>query len=66
MSAGKHTIVLDFYPAGLSTGLMLTGFGLIGLAAMIVVSDLLKRADEKRKVETERAEEASENEDDIE
>lgn len=66
VSAGKHTIVLDFYPAGLSTGLMLTGFGLIGLAAMIVVSDLLKRADEKRKAETERAEEASENEDDTE
>ena len=40
---------------------MLTGFGLIGLAAMIVVSDLLKRADEKRKAEAERAEEAPEN-----
>ncbi len=48
VSAGKHTIVLNFYPAGLSTGMILTGIGLICLAAMIVGADFISRLDEKR------------------
>ncbi len=53
VTAGRHTIVLDFYPAGLSTGLILTGIGLICLAAMIVGNDFLSRLDEKRRKEAE-------------
>lgn len=53
VSAGKHTIVLNFYPAGLNTGLILTGLGLVGLAAMIVLNDFLSRQDEKRRREAE-------------
>lgn len=61
VSAGEHTIVLNFYPAGLSTGLILTGIGLILLAAMLVVDDFIRRLDEKRRREAEETDEASES-----
>lgn len=47
VSEGKHTIVLDFKPAGLSTGLLLTAAGMIGLAVMIVLCDYLGRKGRK-------------------
>lgn len=47
VSEGKHTIVLDFKPAGLSTGLLLTAAGMIGLAVMIVLCDYLSRKERK-------------------
>ncbi len=47
VSEGKHTIVLDFKPAGLSTGLLLTAAGMIGLAVMIVLCDYLSRKGRK-------------------
>ena len=59
VSAGKHTIVLNFYLAGLNTGLILTGIGLICLAAMIVGTDFIRRLDEKRR---KAAEESKRNE----
>ena len=50
---GEHTIVLNFYPAGLSTGLILTGVGLAGLAVMLLVTDWLRRTDEQRRKKSE-------------
>lgn len=47
VSEGKHTIVLDFKPAGLSTGLLLTAAGMVGLAVMIVLCDYLSRKGRK-------------------
>lgn len=47
VTAGKNRIVLDFFPAGLKAGLILTGAGVLGLAAMIAVCRLLRRQDEK-------------------
>ena len=41
--AGKHTVVLDFKPAGMSTGLLLTAAGMFVLAVMILVSGFLRR-----------------------
>lgn len=57
VSEGKHTIVLSFYPAGLSSGLILTSAGMFLLAAMIVVSDILKRRKEKAVQEESTADE---------
>ena len=51
VSAGKHKIVLDFQPAGLSSGLMLTASGMFCLAVMLLVSDWLSRRD-KRQIQT--------------
>lgn len=51
VSAGKHKIVLDFQPAGLSSGLMLTASGMFCLAVMLLVSDWLSRRD-KRHIQT--------------
>ena len=53
VKAGKHTIVLDFKPAGLSTGLMLTAAGMMGLAIMILVCDWIRRRDEARAAESQ-------------
>ena len=52
---GEHTIVLDFYPAGLSTGLILTGVGMAGLAVMLLVTDWIRRTDEQRRKKAEEA-----------
>ena len=58
VTAGKHRIVLDFLPAGLKAGLILTGAGVLGLAAMIAVCRLLRRQDEKmRTLAEQRAQE---------
>lgn len=46
--AGEHTIVLDFYPAGLKTGLVLTVIGIFGLAGMLLITRWLRLSDEKR------------------
>ncbi len=53
VSAGEHTIVLDFKPAGLSMGLILTSAGMIGLAVMLLVCDWLRRRNERRCVKRE-------------
>ncbi|MGN0649574.1 MAG: YfhO family protein [Oscillospiraceae bacterium] len=45
---GTHTLVLDFFPAGLMPGLVMTAAGAALLIVMISVSHLLKAADEKR------------------
>ena len=47
VSEGKHTIVLNFYPAGLSSGLILTGIGMMILAGMVIVCSMLRRRDEE-------------------
>ena len=47
VSEGKHTIVLNFYPAGLSNGLILTGIGMMILAGMIIVCAMLRRREEE-------------------
>ena len=52
---GEHTIVLDFYPAGLSTGLILTGVGMAGLAVMLLVTDWIRRTDDQRRKKAEEA-----------
>ena len=57
VSAGKHTIVLDFFPAGLKTGLILTVIGIFCLAAMIAGNLFLKRLDENQKKQRQSAEE---------
>lgn len=49
VSKGKHTIVLDFFPAGLKAGLILTGSGLVLLAAMLVGNNYISIRDRKRK-----------------
>lgn len=58
VTAGKHTIVLNYYPAGLNTGLILTSFGMVGLAAMLVICDFIRRRDEqlRKRAEELRAE----------
>ena len=58
---GKHTIVLDFFPAGLRTGLILSFLGLCGLAVMFVFTAWLRRTDELRRREAEKNQ-SSENE----
>ncbi len=45
--AGQHTIVLNFYPAGLSTGLILSGIGMMILAGMIIICSMIRRRDEE-------------------
>lgn len=56
VSAGKHTIVLDFYPAGLSSGLILTAAGMFCLAVMLLVCDWLRRRDSRQPVSDTAAE----------
>lgn len=43
VSAGEHTIVLDFFPAGMKLGLLLTGIGAVMFALIIVVLRLEKK-----------------------
>lgn len=45
---GKHTLVLDFFPAGLKTGLALSAAGAILLAIMLFVSHKMRLCEEKR------------------
>ena len=47
VTAGQHTIVLNFYPAGLSTGLILSGIGMMILAGMIIICSMIRRRDEE-------------------
>lgn len=47
VKAGQHTIVLNFYPAGLSTGLILSGIGMMILAGMIIICSMIRRRDEE-------------------
>lgn len=48
---GRHTLVLDFFPAGLKPGLIMSAAGLALLAAMTIVSRRMRIADEKRLLE---------------
>lgn len=43
VSAGEHTIVLDFFPAGMKLGLILTAIGAILFALIIIVLALDKK-----------------------
>ena len=45
---GEHTLVLDFFPAGLKIGLVMTASGAALLVVMILVSRRMRIADEKR------------------
>ncbi len=47
VTSGKHKIVLSFFPAGLRAGLVLTGLGCFGLAAMFLACRLLRQSDER-------------------
>lgn len=47
VTQGKHKIVLSFFPAGLTAGLVLTALGCFGLAAMFIISRLLRQSDER-------------------
>lgn len=47
VKAGQHTIALNFYPAGLSTGLILSGIGMMILAGMIIICSMIRRRDEE-------------------
>ena len=53
VSEGKHTIVLNFYPAGLSSGLILTGIGMMILAGMVIVCSMLRCRDKELLAERE-------------
>ena len=46
ITAGKHTIVLSFIPAGLKLGLLFALCGLMLLVIMLLVSAKMRRADE--------------------
>lgn len=61
VSQGKHTIVLNFYPAGLSNGLILTGIGMMILAGMVIVCSMIRRRDEELLAERESSAEQSVN-----
>ena len=43
VSAGKHTIVLDFFPAGMKLGLILSALGVVMFALIIIVVALDKK-----------------------
>lgn len=47
ISKGQHTIELSFFPAGLKTGLILSGLGMAALAVMLVSAKLIEQADKK-------------------
>ena len=49
VTQGKHTIVLNFYPAGLAAGLILSGSGLVLLAAMLVGNNYISVIDRKKR-----------------
>ena len=49
--AGEHEITLDFFPAGMKAGLMLTASGVLMFAIMIIVLRLMVRADAKKQSE---------------
>lgn len=49
VTQGKHTIVLNFYPAGLAAGLILSGSGLVLLAAMLVGNNYISVLDRKKR-----------------
>lgn len=49
VTQGKHTIVLNFYPAGLVSGLILSGSGLVLLAAMLVGNNYISVLDRKKR-----------------
>lgn len=49
VTQGKHTIVLNFYPAGLASGLILSGSGLVLLAAMLVGNNYISVIDRKKR-----------------
>lgn len=57
VTAGKHKIVLSFFPAGLSAGLVLTALGVFGLAAMFSVCRLISRSDERNLSEAQKPDE---------
>lgn len=57
---GKHTIKLKFFPAGLKTGLLLTGSGILLIVIMAAVQKLVER--EKQRYEAEEAEEETQSE----
>lgn len=48
---GQHTLVLDFFPAGLKVGLIMSAAGLALLVVMVFVSRNMKIAEEKRMLE---------------
>ncbi len=60
--AGEHTIVLDFFPAGMRTGLILSVVGLAGLGAMLLFTEWLRKMDERRRSEAEEARKSEEQE----
>ncbi len=43
--AGEHDIVLDFFPAGMKAGLVLTAVGALMLAVMLIVSRMMRKAE---------------------
>ncbi len=49
--AGEHEITLDFIPAGMKIGLMLTASGILMFAIMMIVLRMMERADAKRQSE---------------
>ena len=61
--AGEHTITLNFFPAGMKTGLIFTAAGAGILLVMIVTSVIVKHIKKKKAlaVETENAPENGEN-----
>ena len=52
--------MLNFYPAGFSNGLILTGIGMMILAGMVIVCSMIRRRDEEL-AERESSAEQSEN-----
>lgn len=53
VSAGEHTIVLDFFPAGMKLGLVLTAMGAAAFALLIVVVWLDKKRMAQRSLDEE-------------
>ena len=47
--------MLNFYPAGLSSGLILTGIGMMILAGMVIVCSMLRSRDKELLAEREDA-----------
>ncbi len=43
--AGEHEIILDFFPAGMKAGLLLTAGGVMLLAIMLIVSHIMRKAE---------------------
>lgn len=59
VAAGEHEIVLDFVPAGLKAGLMLTGSGILLFVIMILAARTMRRkepADEAATEQTDQTE----------